>query len=86
MPEAVDNAGVLATRFAELRRDLGGGDPNWVAVYCSGCGTIEGSHSLPALLKLIPGWEIATVFGGDDHCPRCRDEGAGWAGSFPRRR
>lgn len=86
MPEAVENAKLLATRFAELRADLGGNEPDWVAVYCNGCGQIEGAHSLAALLETIAGWEIAKEFGGHDFCPRCRDKGQGWAGSFPSRR
>jgi hypothetical protein len=85
MPEAVENAKLLRERFEQIRRELPG-EPNWYAVYCNRCGLIEGSHSFDTLIAKIEGWKIAEQFGGNDYCPRCRDTGEGWAGSFPKRR
>jgi hypothetical protein len=75
----------LEARAAELRKLLPN-DEQWISVYCNGCGRIEGARNVLKLLPSVKGWQISREMGGKDLCPACREEEAGWAGSFPKRR
>jgi hypothetical protein len=71
------SAELFRNRFARLEGNLRDRYPEaeelaFVAVFCNGCGHKVVATDLNELLTLTEGWSLASEFGGEDLCPRCR--------------